>query len=86
MLHASTRRPYGFLDTHSGYFVHRVDNELLVSELGANADLEALDARGRREKRLQHEEGKWDPEYYMQVFNGTSEIDSGADLPWVVQD
>lgn len=54
---------YGFLDAYSGYFRHVEHTENEVDELGADA--ETCDTTTRRQKRLVHEEAKWDGEYYM---------------------
>ncbi|KAH9946275.1 SHQ1-domain-containing protein [Epithele typhae] len=65
-LQTSARCRYGFLDMHSGYFVHieHVENE--VNELGADAETCAPSERRRR--RLKHEDEKWDEEHYMADF------------------
>lgn len=54
---------YGFLNRHSGYFEHISYTENEVNELGANA--ETLETPDRRAKRLEHEDEKWDEEYYL---------------------
>ncbi|CAL1704202.1 unnamed protein product [Somion occarium] len=59
----SISRNYGFLNLHSGYFRHVEHAENEVNELGANA--ETAGPSERRELRLNHEEQKWDEEYYM---------------------
>ncbi|KAG8748029.1 hypothetical protein FRC10_009781 [Ceratobasidium sp. 414] len=59
----STRTAYGFLDLHTGYFVHVTSTENEVNELGAEAENAAL-AR-RRELREINEENKWDEEHYL---------------------
>lgn len=62
-LHLKAEKPYGFLDMHSGYFknVAYADNQ--VNELGPDA--ENIAAHDRRKLRLEHEDEKWDEEYYM---------------------
>ena len=54
---------YGFLDAYSGYFRHVQHTENEVDELGVGA--ETCDPSIRRQKRLAHEENKWDEEHYM---------------------
>ncbi|KAL7283237.1 hypothetical protein ACG7TL_002664 [Trametes sanguinea] len=54
---------YGFLDMHSGYFRHVEHSENEVNELGTDA--ETCPPQERRERRLKHEEQKWDEEHYM---------------------
>lgn len=54
---------YGFLEAYSGYFRHVQHSENEVNELGP--DVEICDPSVRRQKRLAHEEIKWDEEYYM---------------------
>ncbi|KAK0228395.1 SHQ1 protein-domain-containing protein [Armillaria fumosa] len=75
-LHLSTS--YGFLNRHSGYFVHATHTENEVNELGAEA--EQLSLEERRHKRIQHEDDKWDEEYYMADFAESDNIE--ALLPW----
>ncbi|KAJ7582824.1 SHQ1 protein-domain-containing protein [Mycena floridula] len=57
------RTKYGFLNLHSGYFtnVTYTDNE--VNELGGEAEI--CSPEERRQKRLAHEEKKWDEEHYL---------------------
>ncbi|CDO70721.1 hypothetical protein BN946_scf184798.g36 [Trametes cinnabarina] len=62
-LQTSAGRRYGFLDMHSGYFNHVEHSENEVNELGADA--ETCPPQERRERRLKHEEQKWDEEHYM---------------------
>ncbi|KAG9102647.1 hypothetical protein FRC06_001521 [Ceratobasidium sp. 370] len=57
---------YGFLDLHTGYFVHVTSTENEVNELGAEAENATL-AR-RRELREANEENKWDEEHYLADF------------------
>ncbi|KAF7791274.1 hypothetical protein EIP86_002288 [Pleurotus ostreatoroseus] len=57
--------PYGFLSRYTGYFRHVQHTENEVNELGAEA--ETLSFAERRRKRMEHEEEKWDEEYYMSV-------------------
>ncbi|KAL5511512.1 hypothetical protein ACEPAH_4729 [Sanghuangporus vaninii] len=59
----TTERRYGFLDAYTGYFRHVLNTENEVNELGP--DVEILSPVRRREKRLKHEEEKWDEQYYM---------------------
>jgi protein SHQ1 len=54
---------YGFLDMHSGYFRHVAHTENEVNELGAGAEMCSPDER--RNKRIKHEDEKWDEEHYM---------------------
>jgi protein SHQ1 len=76
-LETSLQKPYGFLNTYTGYFVHVGTTENEINELGPDA--ETLSPSERRVRRLRHEESKWDPEYYMYVslvlpINGTSSL------------
>jgi len=57
------QKRYGFLDMHSGYFKHVTYTENEVNELGSDA--ESCPVSHRRERRLNHENDKWDEEYYM---------------------
>ncbi|KAL5533004.1 hypothetical protein ACEPAF_4778 [Sanghuangporus sanghuang] len=59
----TTERRYGFLDAYTCYFRHVANTENEVNELGP--DVEILSPVGRREKRLKHEEEKWDEGFYM---------------------
>ncbi|KAK0459575.1 SHQ1 protein-domain-containing protein [Desarmillaria tabescens] len=70
-LHLSTS--YGFLNRHSGYFVHVTHTENEVNELGAEA--EQLSSEERRHIRIQHEDDKWDEEYYMADFAESDNIE-----------
>ncbi|OCH95608.1 SHQ1-domain-containing protein [Obba rivulosa] len=65
-LQTSVERRYGFLDMHSGYFQHVEHTENEVNELGMNA--ETCPPEERRQRRLQHEEEKWDEEHYIADF------------------
>ena len=62
-LSTSVQKYYGFLDMHSGYFRHVMHTENEVNELGADA--ETCSATARHQRRLQHEDDKFDEEYYM---------------------
>jgi len=62
-LHLSTERPYGFLDSYSGYLRHVTHTENEINELGADA--ETCPVEERRKRRLEHEDAKWDEEHYM---------------------
>jgi protein SHQ1 len=62
-LETSLHKPYGFLNAYTGYFRHVATTENEVNEL--SADAETLSPLDRRARRLQHEDSKWDPEYYM---------------------
>jgi hypothetical protein len=64
-LETSLRKPYGFLNAYTGYFLHVGTTENEINELGTDA--ETLSPPERRIRRLRHEESKWDPEYYMYV-------------------
>lgn len=64
-LETSLRKPYGFLNAYTGYFLHVGTTENEINELGGDA--ETLSPPERRIRRLRHEESKWDPEYYMYV-------------------
>ena len=64
-LETSLRKPYGFLNAYTGYFLHVGTTANEINELGADA--ETLSPSERRTRRLRHEESKWDPEYYMCV-------------------
>ncbi|TFY51075.1 hypothetical protein EVG20_g11176, partial [Dentipellis fragilis] len=65
-LQTSVQKRYGFLDAYTGYFRHVGDSENEVNELGVDA--ETLSLEERRKRRIQHEELKWDEEYYMADF------------------
>ncbi|KAG6821100.1 hypothetical protein H0H93_007259 [Arthromyces matolae] len=60
---SSIQKYYGFLDLHSGYFRHVTHTENEVDELGAEA--ETCTVAERRQRRLLHEDEKFDGEYYM---------------------
>ena len=62
-LQTSAAQPYGFLNMHSGYFRHVELTENEVNELGAEA--ETSTPGERRQRRLKHEDEKWDEEHYM---------------------
>ena len=53
------------MDAYSGYFAHVAMTENEVNELGRDA--EKLTPKERREKRVAHENDKWDEEYYLYV-------------------
>ncbi|KAJ4488170.1 SHQ1 protein-domain-containing protein [Lentinula aciculospora] len=57
---------YGFLDLYSGYFTNVTYTENEVNELRSEA--ETLTLLERRQRRIQHEDEKWDEEYYMADF------------------
>ena len=68
LLETSLQKFYGFLNSYHGYFVHVTHTENEVNELGD--DTEKLSLSERRRRRIQHENDKWDPEYYMYaLFN-----------------
>ncbi|KAL9714822.1 hypothetical protein Ac2012v2_001482 [Leucoagaricus gongylophorus] len=62
-LETSLQKFYGFLNLHHGYFVHVMHTENEINELGD--DVEKLPLSERRHRRIQHENDKWDEEYYM---------------------
>ncbi|KAI0797813.1 SHQ1-domain-containing protein [Abortiporus biennis] len=62
-LRTSPTDRYGFLDSYSGYFTHVEHTENEVNELGSEA--ETLPKSDRRKHRIEHEEKKWDEEYYL---------------------
>ena len=68
-LETSLRKPYGFLNAYTGYFLHVGTTENEINELGVDA--ETLSPSERRTRRLRHEESKWDPEHYMYVVPPT---------------
>ena len=68
-LETSLRKPYGFLNAYTGYFLHVGTTENEINELGADA--ETLSISERRIRRLSHEDSKWDPEYYTYVTTQT---------------
>lgn len=59
----SVQKHYGFLDLHSGYFTNVTHTENEVNELGSHA--EVCLPSDRRRLRLEHEDKKFDEEYYM---------------------
>lgn len=61
-LDITMQKQYGFLDLHSGYFKHVAHTENEVNEL--ESDAESCTVSQRRERRLRHENDKWDEEYY----------------------
>ncbi|EAU88048.1 shq1 [Coprinopsis cinerea okayama7 len=65
-LHTTIEKRYGFLDMHSGYLRHVGHTENEINELGADAETCPKDER--RKIRIEREEAKWDPEYYMADF------------------
>ncbi|KAH9854021.1 SHQ1-domain-containing protein [Lenzites betulinus] len=65
-LQTTVERRYGFLDTHSGYFRHVEHTENEVNELGS--DVETCSPQERRQRRISHEEEKWDEDHYMADF------------------
>lgn len=64
-LNLGRNQTYGFLDLHSGYFLHvaHVANEVNVLGTG----VETLPVADRKKMLLESEEKKWDEEYYMYV-------------------
>ena len=48
---------------HHGYFTNAAYTENEVNELGSDAEI--LTPLERRQKRIKHEDEKWDEEYYM---------------------
>lgn len=62
-IQTSCQTHYGFLDIHSGYFAHVSHSGNEVNELGA--DVETCPPRERRHRRIEHENEKWDEDYYM---------------------
>jgi protein SHQ1 len=64
-LETSVRKPYGFLNAYTGYFLHVGSTGNEINELGVDA--ETLSPSERRNRRLRHEESKWNPEHYMYV-------------------
>ncbi|KAK7466928.1 hypothetical protein VKT23_003992 [Stygiomarasmius scandens] len=62
----STCGHYGFLDMHSNYFLNVSYTENEINELGVEA--ESTTPSERRQKRIKHENEKWDEEYYMADF------------------
>ncbi|KAJ3562171.1 hypothetical protein NP233_g9743 [Leucocoprinus birnbaumii] len=63
LLETSVQKFYGFLNTHHGYFKHVNHTENEVNELSDGAEI--LPPSERRQRRIQHENDKWDEEYYM---------------------
>ncbi|KAL1680813.1 SHQ1 protein-domain-containing protein [Schizophyllum commune] len=62
-LNIKPEKPYGFLNMYSGYLTHVALTENEVNELGADA--ETMTPQMRRERRIAHENEKWDEEHYM---------------------
>ncbi|PFH52400.1 hypothetical protein AMATHDRAFT_189553 [Amanita thiersii Skay4041] len=62
-LETSLQKHYGFLDMHSGYFRHVKYTENEVNELGGDAEVCSL--HERQERRVHHENEKFDAEHYM---------------------
>jgi protein SHQ1 len=63
MLDLSAQKFYGFNDLYSGYFRYAIHSENEVLELGDVA--ETCSASERRKRRFEHEDKKWDEDYYM---------------------
>jgi len=72
LLETSLQKFYGFLNSYHGYFVHVTHTENEVNELGD--DTEKLSLSERRRRRIQHENDKWDPEYYMYALSNMFQI------------
>ncbi|KAI0303359.1 SHQ1 protein-domain-containing protein [Multifurca ochricompacta] len=70
---SDTLPPYGFLNAYTGYFLHVATTENEINELGADA--ETLSLSERRNRRLKHEDSKWDPEHYMADFADDDQIE-----------
>ncbi|KAI0690061.1 SHQ1-domain-containing protein [Cytidiella melzeri] len=66
LLKTSAQQPYGFLNLYTGYFQHVEHTENEVNELGA--DVESSHSQERRQKRLKHENEKFDEEHYIADF------------------
>lgn len=64
-INISSENHYGFLDAYHGYFNNVTYTENEVNELGL--DTEKLGPSERRAKRVEHENLKWDEDYYMCV-------------------
>ncbi|KAI5123313.1 hypothetical protein M0805_009334 [Coniferiporia weirii] len=62
----STEHRYGFLNAYTGYFGHVSLTENEVNELGP--DVERLTEEERRLRRIEHEDEKWDEDYYTADF------------------
>ncbi|KAI9508836.1 SHQ1-domain-containing protein [Russula earlei] len=73
VLETSLRKPYGFLNAYSGYFLHVGTTENEVNELGADA--ETLSPSERRIRRLRHEDSKWNPEHYMADYADNEQME-----------
>ncbi|KAG8847870.1 hypothetical protein FRB96_001385 [Tulasnella sp. 330] len=69
---AGVSRPYGFLDSYSGYFKHVTYSDNEVNELGPDA--EHLTSEERRSRREENEDKKWDPEYYLADYVNDEDI------------
>ncbi|KAI0315850.1 SHQ1-domain-containing protein [Amylostereum chailletii] len=72
-LYTTLQKPYGFLDAYTGFFRHVANTENEVNELGPDA--ETLSPSERRQRRIQHEEAKWDEDYYMADYADNPMID-----------
>lgn len=59
----TSEQRYGFLNAYSGFFRHVQHTENEVNELGD--ETETCGPIVRRQKRLAHEDSKWDEEHYM---------------------
>ncbi|KIK59704.1 hypothetical protein GYMLUDRAFT_74145 [Collybiopsis luxurians FD-317 M1] len=68
----SARAQYGFLNMHSGYFTNVEYTANEINELGSEA--EKLTVLERRQRRIEHEDDKWDEEHYMADFVDDSYI------------
>lgn len=71
-LDITMQKQYGFLDLHSGYFKHVAHTENEVNEL--ESDAESCTVSQRRERRLRHENDKWDEEYYTADYADDEQI------------
>ncbi|KAI0086332.1 SHQ1-domain-containing protein [Irpex rosettiformis] len=65
-LKTSVKQSYGFLNLYTGYFQHVEHTENEVNELGADA--ETSRPSERRQRRLKHENDKFDEEHYIADF------------------
>lgn len=64
---------------HSGYFQHATHTANEVNELGGEA--ETLPISERRERRIAHEDNKWDEEHYMlECFPPTKKTASNVEM------
>jgi len=62
-LRTSLQAQYGFLDMHSGFLNHATYTENEVNELGDEAEI--CTKAERRERRMKHEDEKFDEEHYV---------------------